>query len=95
MNCWEYKKCGRQKGGVSADALGVCPAYTEKRLNGIHGGINAGRACWVIAGTFCSGEVQGTFAIKLGNCQKCDFYGSEHYDKTYSQGMKDPLKATG
>jgi hypothetical protein len=38
------------------------------------------------------GEVQGTFALKLGNCQKCEFYTSGHYDKTYSNGQKDPLK---
>lgn len=47
---------------------------TEKRLDGIHGGEKAGRACWIIAGTFCKGEVQGTFAIKTKNCGKCDFY---------------------
>ncbi|MDH3390750.1 MAG: hypothetical protein OEL85_03000 [Desulfobulbaceae bacterium] len=45
-----------------------------------------------VAGTLCGGEVQGTFALKLGNCQKCEFYTSGHYDKTYSNGQKDPLK---
>jgi hypothetical protein len=38
------------------------------------------------------GEVQGTFALKLGNCQKCDFYKSVHYDQTYGKGLKDPLQ---
>ena len=62
-NCWEYKKCGREKGGAKADELGVCPAYPDH-----------GRDCWFIAGTLCGGKVQGTNAEKYGNCQKCDFY---------------------
>jgi hypothetical protein len=73
-NCWEFKGCGREPGGKYAKDLGVCPAAQEKRLEGIHGGEKAGRACWVVAGTFCGGEVQGTFAKKLQDCQKCDFY---------------------
>lgn len=64
MNCWEYKKCGREKGGSKSLELGVCPAYTE----------NAGDACWLVAGTFCGGEVQGTEAQKHHNCMRCDFY---------------------
>jgi hypothetical protein len=52
----------------------LCPAHSEKRLNGVHGGVNAGRACWVVAGTRCGGVVQGEFAQKIGNCMKCEFY---------------------
>ncbi|MBI4823564.1 MAG: hypothetical protein HY805_04960 [Nitrospirae bacterium] len=73
-NCWEFKGCGREPGGKNAEKLGVCPATTDTRLDGIHGGKNAGRACWVVAGTFCKGEVQGTFAKKFGDCLKCDFF---------------------
>jgi len=73
-NCWEVKKCGRTKGGEHEKDLGVCPVATEKRLDGVHGGENAGRACWVVAGTLCGEKVQGTFAAKYGQCEKCDFY---------------------
>jgi hypothetical protein len=73
LNCWEYKKCGREPGGTRND-LGVCQAATEKKLHGTHGGANAGRACWVVAGTLCGGKVQGVFAKKYENCEKCDFY---------------------
>ncbi|MBI5204670.1 MAG: hypothetical protein HZA11_07120 [Nitrospirae bacterium] len=73
-NCWEVKKCGREPGGVNVKELGVCPAATEDRLDGVHEGKNAGRACWVVAGTFCKGEVQGFFARKYKDCEKCDFY---------------------
>lgn len=74
VNCWEAKQCGRQKGGGKVREKGFCPAAAEERLNGIHGGKNAGRSCWVVAGTLCQGEVQGSFAKKFENCEKCDFY---------------------
>ena len=73
-NCWEIKKCGREAGGSNIKKLGVCPASLEKKLDGIHAGKNAGRACWVIAGTLCKGEVQGSFAKKFNDCQICNFY---------------------
>ena len=86
LNCWEFKKCGREPGGIKIHELGVCPATVEVRLHGVHGGSNAGRACWVVAGSFCGGKVQGSFAQKYGNCIKCDFYQAlkeeekEHYE---------------
>jgi hypothetical protein len=73
-NCWEFKNCGREPGGAKVAEFGVCSATTEKKLDGTHDGKNAGRACWVVAGTFCKGEVQGSFAQKYKNCEKCDFY---------------------
>ncbi len=74
MDCWEYKKCGRQPGGARAAELGVCPAAMEFRVNGIHHGNNGGRTCWALAGTLCGGKVQGTFATKIANCLSCEFY---------------------
>jgi hypothetical protein len=74
QNCWEFKRCGREQGGVKSHELGVCPASTETRVNGTNSGKNAGRACWVLAGTLCGGKTQGTFATKLSNCMACDFY---------------------
>ena len=73
MNCWEFKKCGRQPGGPKAAELGVCPATMYADLDGAHGGKNAGRACWAIAGSLCGGKIQGTYAQKLHNCWRCEF----------------------
>ncbi len=56
--CWEYMKCGRDQ-----DSALKCPAYP-----------NFGRTCWAVAGTFCEGKAQGTFAQKYESCQKCEFY---------------------
>jgi len=58
IKCWEYMKCGREK-----DSSMRCPAYPD-----------FGRICWVVAGTFCEGKVQGTFAQKYQDCRKCEFY---------------------
>jgi hypothetical protein len=73
-NCWEFKGCGREPGGKNASAMGVCPAAGNTKLEGVHGGKNAGRTCWVIAGTMCHGQVQGIFAQKYNDCRICDFY---------------------
>lgn len=70
MNCWEFKKCGRNLGGAKAAELGVCPAYPA-----------SGRCCAHVAGTLCGGQVQGSFASKIANCMACDFYKSENYDR--------------
>ncbi|GAB4347284.1 MAG: hypothetical protein Kow0089_24840 [Desulfobulbaceae bacterium] len=74
LNCWEYKKCGRGPADGSDTNRTPCPAATERRLDGVHGGMNSGRACWAVAGTLCGGKVQGTYAAKHDVCQQCDFY---------------------
>ena len=95
-NCWDYKKCGREPGGSKAGELGVCSAATETELHGVHGGSKAGRTCWVVAGTLCGGEVQGTFANKFQACEKCDFYlkvrNEEFPDFEYSSTLLSRLK---
>ena len=72
MNCWEYKKCGREANGAKVKELGVCPVYPK---HGTH--------CARIAGTQCGGKVQGAFAMRLADCMQCDFYKSPHYDESW------------
>lgn len=74
LNCWEFKKCGRESGGANAAELGVCPSALEDRTDSINGGKHAGRACWVVAGTFRTGKRYCTFAEKMDTCINCDFY---------------------
>jgi len=74
MNCWEYQKCGREPGGANVRKSESCPSATETRLHGVHGGMNAGRACWVVGGTFCPDKVTGSFALQYETCSGCDFY---------------------
>jgi len=75
INCWEFKKCGREPGGAKTAALGICPAAEDAAATGMNGGRNGGRLCWALTGTLCGGKVQGTFAEKLMNCLACEFYG--------------------
>jgi hypothetical protein len=74
LNCWEFKRCGRQPQGPHVKDEGLCPATLEEGLDGVHDGVNGGRACWVVGGTMCKGQIQGTFAQKFKNCEQCDFY---------------------
>jgi len=73
-NCWDHKKCGRETDGKNVDELGVCPAAADTSFDQINSGTCGGRFCWAVAGTFCGGEVQGTFAEKRDSCLDCDFY---------------------
>ncbi len=81
MNCWEFKKCGREHGGTNTESLGVCPASVEKTVDGVHGGKNAGRCCWAVTGTLCGGQVQGGFGTKAVNCLACEFYKATWHDE--------------
>mgnify|MGYP001179474929 CR=1 FL=1 len=68
-NCWEIEKCERQKGGSKVHELGECVASIE----------GMGHSCWAVAGTLCGGEVQGTWAKKIGYCTSCEVH------KTYNR----------
>jgi hypothetical protein len=61
-NCWEIKKCGREKGGPNVPDLGECIVSKDAM----------GHSCWAVAGTLCGGEVQGTAAQKEKNCMLCE-----------------------
>ncbi len=56
--CWEHMQCGRD---VNEEIK--CPAYPH-----------FGQVCWAVAGTHCSGKIQGTFAQKIDDCRNCKFY---------------------
>lgn len=42
--------------------------------DGINGGKNAGRICWLIANTMCKGDAKSTFEAMITTCGECDFY---------------------
>ena len=64
-------KCGRQLGGEKVDNMGMCPAAEPSEYDGTNKGTGVGRFCWAIAGTYCDGKTQGTFAMKLKDCINC------------------------
>lgn len=73
-NCWEVKQCGRGPDSAGKDGRPVCPAAAPGKFDGINRGMNAGRFCWAVAGTFCNGQMQGRFARKFVDCLHCDFF---------------------
>lgn len=88
-NCWEFKQCGRGLGQGRDNDLEQCPASLEIRLDGIHEGTHSGRSCWVVAGTFCGGKAQGTYAAKQDVCKKCNFYKTVSEEE--GENFQEPL----
>ena len=80
-----------------AEEQGVCPAAVAAERDGTYGGKNGGRCCWSVAGTFCSGEVHGTFARKFSDCMECDFFwlvASEEEEFVPSAAFPSPSRVT-
>lgn len=74
-NCWEVMKCGFGPKGSKTGTTGVCPAVHEEMLDGVHGGLNGGRACWFVENTYnCGLGAQGDFSNKYPICMDCKFY---------------------
>ncbi|MCI5120347.1 MAG: hypothetical protein D3908_03965 [Candidatus Electrothrix sp. AUS4] len=74
LNCWEFKNCGREPGGKNSALFGVCPVALEEEIDGIHGGKNAGRCCWLIASSYGSRGPFGCFGSEFTKCEECEFY---------------------
>ena len=73
-NCWEAMLCEREPGGKLAEQFGPCPASTEGKAEGINEGVNAGRCCWAVEGTYCDGSTPMSFVEKGNRCLQCEFY---------------------
>lgn len=87
LNCWEILKCGYGPDGELAKEFGVCPVVSITSLDGVHGGMNAGRSCWMIKGTHCFNETQGSAISKIEICKECEAYRKIKIEE--SQNFKD------
>jgi hypothetical protein len=72
LNCWQFKNCGREKGGIMAEKLGECPVSSTMRYDGLNDGIGAGRACWMVPSNGCRGH--GCNWWRNRQCHECEFY---------------------
>ena len=86
-NCWEFMKCGRETGGDRAHELGVCPVYHEYSADGLNGGVNGGRLCWIIAKNGCTDNLMH----REDFCFQCEF----RYRVTNEEGLLSICKTTG
>ncbi|MBF0156425.1 MAG: hypothetical protein HQL57_04510 [Magnetococcales bacterium] len=78
VNCWEHFDCKRSRHGKELAGT-YCPVSLTSACNGINGGIDAGRICWEIEGTFCTetkcgaSDARGGFEFKEKRCSWCEF----------------------
>jgi hypothetical protein len=84
LNCWDYFKCGREISNPKRSDS-VCNVSLISSQHGINGGINAGRHCWEIEGSYCAisfaqsidekqkNSTHGTISHKEQHCKQCEF----------------------
>lgn len=77
-NCWDFFQCTRSRHGEKFEGT-PCPVSLMSAYHGCHGGVAAGRACWMIEGTFCIdskcgvGDERGGYDFKKDQCNRCEF----------------------
>ncbi|MFH1688368.1 MAG: two-CW domain-containing protein [bacterium] len=81
LNCWQYRNCGREPGGLLADSLGQCPVATTLKFDGMNDGVAAGRACWMVADSCCRRKQR---AGRGDGCHACEFYRRVLYEQEES-----------
>ena len=72
LNCWEFKNCGREKGGLLTEALGECPVPRAMKFDGHNDGKGAGRACWMVRDSAC--RLSNSQHSPSDPCCDCEFY---------------------
>lgn len=71
--------CGREHGGLLADAMGECPTSRSMRFDGENGGKGAGRACWMVADPLC--RKGHSFSKSASSCLNCEFYNRVQFEE--------------
>ena len=67
-------KCGRALNGKKVKELGVCPVATHPYADGINEGINGGRICWAIVGSYSLYNLKCPGPGQSHLCFECDFH---------------------
>ena len=93
INCWQFKNCGREPGGLMADLAGVCPVATAMKFDGLNGGQKGGRVCWKVkAQSLDHARQMCCFGT---SCHTCDFYRRvmfEEADKATARFASEPVE---
>ena len=72
LNCWQFKNCGREPGGILAKIHGECLVARTMKFDGLNDGIGAGRACWMVHNSVCRQAMN--LSGPVDPCHTCDFY---------------------
>lgn len=81
LNCWDYKKCCKESDDRENN---ICPVKKELIADGLNGGINGGRICWVIMDNHCKKKAKSA-------CFQCEF----HYKVIAEEGLLNNCNAIG
>ena len=90
INCWEYRNCGLEPGGIFAEIHGTCPVPEAMRYDGVNGGRGAGRACWTVMNSG-SGNEPFVCRNRRQSCFHCEFYLRVHSEEEYRNTV-DPVE---
>lgn len=90
-NCWDFMKCGRGPEGDKVDESGLCPAAAETAADGLNGGINGGRICWVIGENGCKDMTMFPDLKPEDCCFQCEF----RFKVKNEEGLLNVCNATG
>ena len=74
LNCWEFKKCGREPGGRNLALFGPCSVPAATGFNNINNGKNGGRSCWIIRESACEKIMRRCCVQEIRECRQCNFY---------------------
>jgi hypothetical protein len=84
-------QCGREPGGKYKNKYETCPVSTKAVANGLNGGENGGRICWIIAESGCKCKVKCSVRNVRHSCFQCEF----RYKIMAEEGLLNVCKATG
>jgi len=79
LNCWQFKNCGREKGGLMSKTLGVCPVALAMRCDGQNHGIAGGRVCWTLRNS--GNRLTRSGICAAPSCHTCEFYRRVLYEE--------------
>ena len=73
INCWEYRNCGVEPGGIFAEIYGECPVPRMMKYDGVNGGRGAGRVCWKVMN---NAALKEPFICRNSriSCFQCEFF---------------------
>lgn len=93
LNCWEFKKCGREPGGRNIAQYGICSIPVAVDSDGMNDGKNGGRACWLWRESACGDIMRKCSVEEIRECRECDFYKSvsETHDNSIACERRDDL----
>jgi len=80
LNCWEYRNCGMEPGGIFSEIYGTCPVATMMKHDGVNGGRGAGRVCWRVKNK-ATAKNKVICRHYRQSCIHCDFYRRVHSEE--------------